>query len=64
MSNVAGVLGKKKLDPKRIVRIKEATFQTYLLETGETTVGAWAMCIKSIDKTCQRLNRIPKGKEN
>ena len=59
-----GVLGKKKLDPKRIVCIKEATFQTYPLETGETIVGAWAMCIKSIDESCRRLNRIPKGKEN
>ena len=59
-----GVLGKKKLDPKRIVRIKEATFQTYPLETGETIVGAWALCIKSIDESCRRLNRIPKGKEN
>jgi len=64
VSNVAGVLGKKKLDPKRIVRIKEATFQTYPLEAGETIVGAWALCIKSIDESCRRLNRIPKGKEN
>ena len=37
--NVAGVhvLGKEKLDLKCI---KEATFQTYPLETGETIVGA------------------------
>ena len=28
-SNVGGKLGKKQLDPQRIIRIKEATFQTY-----------------------------------
>ncbi len=64
MSNVGGKLGKKQLDPQRISRIKEATFQTYPLETGETMLGAWGLCTKSIDESCRRLNRKPKGKEN
>lgn len=54
LPNVAGKLGKKKLDTKRIAQIQEATFQMYPLETG----------IKSIDESCRRLNRKTKGKEN
>jgi len=64
VSNVAGVFGKKKCDAKMISRIKEATFQTYPLETGETMLGAWTVYIKSIDESCCRLNCTPKGREN
>ena len=64
VSNVTGAFGKRKLDLQMISRIKEATFQMYPLETGETMLGAWTVCIKSVDESCCRLNCTPKGREN
>jgi len=56
-SNVKGVLGKKKLDPKRLLKIKESIFQIWPCETGETQTGAWNQCCKAIDEAGRRLNR-------
>lgn len=61
-SNVKGLQGKKQLDPKRILQIKEAVFQIYPLETGESHNSAWAACCKAIDSSNRSLNRPPKVK--
>ena len=61
-SNVKGILGKNKLSPTRLGRIKNATMQMYPCISGENEVTAWRACCKAVDETCRRLNR--KGKEN
>lgn len=62
-SNVKGVLGKKKLDQKKMIQIKEAVFQIYPCESGESQHSAWITCCKAVDESCRRLNRV-KTKEN
>ena len=62
ISNVRGVLGKKRLSPRRLGRIKNATFQMYPCVSGENETATWTACCKAVDETCRRLNR--KGKEN
>ena len=56
-SNVKGVLGKKKLDPKRMLKIKENVFQIWPCETGETQLSSWSQCCKAIDEAGRRLSR-------
>ena len=57
VSNVRGIQGKQQLDPTKIEKIKDATFQLYPLETGEKQKLAWGICIKAIDESAQRLSQ-------
>lgn len=61
-SNVRGVLGKKKLNPEMMLKVREATFQLFPCDTMENESHVWTYCCKAIDESCRRLNRP--GKEN
>ena len=56
-SNVAGKLGKAKLNPVVIEYIKSLTFQHYPLEAGESEEKEWKSCIIAIDSNSRSLNR-------
>ena len=56
-SNVRGVLGKTRLNPRKIDQIKEVVFQIYPCGTGEKPDSIWRACCKAIDESCRRLNR-------
>ena len=67
VSNVRGVLGKKQLNPVKLAQIKEATFQLYPCEYGESLDNCWRACCKAIDESCRRFNKTrekQKMKEN
>ena len=53
VSNVRGKRGKKKLDPVRVDKIKEATFKLWPLEGKE---DAWSECKRAIDERGRQLN--------
>ena len=55
-SNVQGLLGKKKLDPKRIDFIKMKSFQHYESPHSNTEED-WKCCIKAIDEFSRRVKR-------
>ena len=57
-SNVRGKLGKSKLDPSRLAIVRQTAFQVYPLATGEREETVWRHCIKAIDESCRRLNRV------
>ena len=57
ISNVRGVLGKTRLDPRKIDQIKVVVFQIYPCGTGEKPQSIWRACCKAIDESCRRLNR-------
>lgn len=56
-SNIAGKLGKAKLNPVVIDYIKSLTFQHYPLEAGENEEKEWKACIIAIDSNSRSLNR-------
>ena len=62
ISNMAGVLGKSKLDPKRVDYIKSETYRMYPLQSKENENKVWSDCVAAIDKVNQRLNRSKKSK--
>ena len=57
ISNVRGVLGKMRLDPRKIDQINKVVFQMYPCGTGEKPDSIWRACCKAIDESCRRLNR-------
>ena len=59
-SNVAGKLGKLKLNPVLIKYVKSLTFQYYPLEQHEKEKTEWTQCIISIDEANRRLNKPKK----
>ena len=63
-SNVKGKAGKKQLDPCRMQRVHDVSFDVFQLNNGENMETAWKACIKSIDEAGRRLNRSKIGKEN
>ena len=62
ISNVAGVLGKSKLDPKRVDYIKRETYRMYPLQSKENEKKVWSDCVAAIDEVNRRLNRSKKSK--
>lgn len=59
-SNVAGKLGKLKMNPVLIEYIKSLTFQYYPIEPFEKEKTEWAKCVIAIDEGNRRLNNKPK----
>ena len=57
VSNVKGVLGKKKLDPEKLYQIRNVTFQLYPCGSGENEDACWKNCCKAIDESCRRFNK-------
>ena len=43
----------KKLSPKRMMKIKDASLETYPLSHNETEKKAWSKCVKAMD-ACNR----------
>ena len=60
--NVAGACGKQKLDPEKVLFIKNSSFDHFPLSSTENSHKAWQDCIKAIDSASRNL--IRKGKEN
>ena len=58
ISNVKGVMGKRKLDPDVMQQIKGATFQLFPCDTMENEGHVWTYCCKTINEYCCRLNRV------
>lgn len=56
-SNVAGKLGKARLNPVVIDYVKSLTFQHYPLEAGEKEEKEWKSCVVAIDSSSRSLNR-------
>ena len=56
-SNVAGKLGKLKLNAILIDYIKSLVFQHFPLEEGEKQETEWARCVVTIDEKNHRLNK-------
>ena len=63
ISNMAGVLGKSKLDPKRVDYIKSETYRMYPLQWKKNEKKVWSDCVAAIDKVNRRLNRSKKSKK-
>ena len=55
-SNVAGKLGKMKLNPILIAHIRALAFQHFPLEQDEKEETEWAKCVVAIDEKNRRLN--------
>jgi len=53
-SNVAGKLGKRKLNPILMDYIKSLSFQHFPLEEGEKQSNEWAGCVVAIDEKNRR----------
>ena len=62
INNVAGVLGKSKLDPKRVDYIKSEMYRIYSLQSKENEKKVWNDCVAAIDKVNWWLNRSKKSK--
>ena len=60
LSNVAGKLGKLKMNPVLMEYIKSVTFQYYSLEPFEKEKKEWHNCVVAIDESNRRLNNKPK----
>ena len=60
LSNVAGKLGKLKMNPVSIEYVKSLTFQYYPLEPFEKEKKEWNNCVVTIDESNRRLNNKPK----
>lgn len=56
LSNVSGSQGKQKLDPQKILAIKNATFATYPTDM-KNKPAVWKGCVKAIDEINRRLHR-------
>ena len=56
-SNVAGKLGKMKLNPVLVDYIKSLTFQHFPLEPDQTKKHEWAQCVIAIDVCNRGLNK-------
>ena len=56
-SNVAGRLGKLKLNPVLIDYVKSLTFQFYPVQYSESEKAEWAKCVISIDESNRRKNK-------
>ena len=56
-SNVAGKLGKLKLNPVLVDYIKSLTFQHFPLEQNQSKKAEWAQCVIAIDELNRRLNK-------
>ena len=56
-SNVKGVLGKEKIDSKKLENVQEATFHMYPCNSGEKEDQSWKMCCKAINESCRRFNK-------
>ena len=56
-SNVAGKLGKMKLNPVLVDYIKSLTFQHFPLEPDQTKKHEWAQCVIAIDACNRGLNK-------
>ena len=59
-SNVKGKLGKCRLDPVRLLSVRQFVLELYPLAGGESEDVAWWQCIKATDEASRRLNRGPK----
>ena len=60
LSNVAGKLGKLKMNPVLMDYVKSLTFQYYLLEPFEREKKEWSNSVLAIDESNRRLNNKPK----
>ena len=60
LSNVAGKLGKLKMNPVLMDYVKSLTFQYYPLEPFEREKKEWSNCVLAIDESNRRLNNKPK----
>ena len=56
-SNVAGKMGKLKLNPILIEYVKSLVFQHFPSEEGEQQEAEWARCVVAIDEKNRRLNK-------
>ena len=56
-SNVAGKLGKLKLNPVLVDYIKCLAFQHFPLEQNQSEKAEWAQCVIAIDELNRRLNK-------
>lgn len=56
-SNVAGKLGKLKLNPVLIDYIRSLAFEHFPLELHENEKAEWSQCIIAIDELNRRLNK-------
>ena len=63
-SNVKGVLGKQKLDTKKLSYVEKETFRMFPLESKENMKSAWSACVGAIDEANRRLNRKKKQENN
>ena len=60
-SNVAGKLGKMKLNPILMEYIKSLSFQHFPIEEDESVESEWSRCVIAIDKKNRRLNKAGKN---
>ena len=56
-SNVAGKLGKMKLNPILMEYIKSLSFQHFPIEEDKSVEGEWSRCVIAIDEKNRRLNK-------
>ena len=56
-SNVAGKMGKLKLNPVLIEYVQSLEFHHFPLEEGETNDKEWARCVVAFDEKNRRLNK-------
>ena len=63
-SNVAGKLGKLKLNPILIEYVKSLVFQHFPLEENEKQETEWPLCVVAIDEKNRRLNKAKINRNN
>ena len=56
-SNVAGKLGKLKLNPVLVDYIKSLAFQYFPVEHNQSEKSEWSQCVIAIDECNRRLNK-------
>ena len=61
-SNVAGLLGKLKLDVRKVAYIKRETYRMYPLQSEENEKKVWSDGTTAIDEVNRRLNRPKKNR--
>ena len=57
LSNVKGVMGKKKLDVRKVSYIQQQTFKFFPLTAAENKQRCWARCVRAIDSCNRQLVR-------